>query len=230
MKGLTFDPGPHVYRWQGEVVPSVTQVQGAAGLSPDYDAIPAKVLQTKALIGTLTHELLDAQISGDAPPDVPARVAASDVVPASEEEHVLGRIAGYFRAGQQFLEDMNLRIEASEQRLYSEVYGYAGTVDVVALWQAFRGIFDWKTTSSIHPVAVGTQTTGYQILWNENNPSRKVQRRFAVQLHEDGSWKLHPMDDPADRRRWLSAVAPDGKDPVLEHARAQAVRRAVEFL
>lgn len=231
---LTFDAGPHLYRWRGEVVPSVTQVMRAAGMGPDYDAIPAATLERKGRIGTATHLALDAVVgAGVEEPDLDAccREAGIDLA-TPDGAHDRERVEGYVAGGRRFVEEVGLRAEASELRGYSRVFGYAGTVDVVgfaALLGPRRTIFDWKTTAELHLESVGAQTAGYEVIWNEERPGRRVERRAAVQLKDDGTYRLRVLDRPGDVARWVAAVRPGGEDAVIERARRMVAERMVEF-
>jgi len=53
---LTFDEPSHVYRWRGEVVPSVTQI-----LSPlvNYAMVPPEALERARLLGQAVHRMTE---------------------------------------------------------------------------------------------------------------------------------------------------------------------------
>ena len=55
---LTFDNSKHEYRFNGVVVPSVTQILKAVGLS-DYSYIPTGVLQIATERGTVVHKIIE---------------------------------------------------------------------------------------------------------------------------------------------------------------------------
>lgn len=220
VEGLTFEPEEHVYRLNGRRVWSVTQVMSRAGLGPDYDEVPRETLEAKGRIGTFVHAVLHHELTGRDVDEV--RWAEAQL----QRDEAL-RADGYLRAGRRFVEEMDLRVEWSEQRYVSRRWLYAGTVDVVG-WSpmlgATRGIFDWKTTATLHVEAVGAQTAGYRALHNECRAERPVQARWAVQLREDGTWRLEPLTDPADEARFMAAVRKvcDVEDPVTDPAACRA--------
>lgn len=106
---LTFDEAAHVYRWDGEVVPSVTQVLHAwSGIARLDESILAAARQ----LGTDVHlaTALDDQ---------------DDLDSDSVDEMVLP----YLQAWRIFCEFEDFEAFEVERMVYSKRHGYAGTFD-----------------------------------------------------------------------------------------------------
>ena len=84
--------------------------------------------------------------------------------------------------------------------MVSEVYRFAGTLDKLALLKDVPIVLDLKT-GVIQPWTA-IQVAAYHILVNE--PQRK---RYAVQLNNDGSYRLQEFKDRSDRGVFLAALS-----------------------
>jgi hypothetical protein len=181
-RGLTFSPTDHVYRFDGEVIPSVTQVLSRANM-PDYSAIPPFQLEWAAKRGTLAHLLCEWD-------DDPEMVI--------DWESVDERLYPYLNAYRQFREHTGFVIEANEQRLWNPRHRYAGTVDRVGMLTGRRVVLELKTTSVLHP-ATAIQTSAYLHAYNESRPKAEQARGcVAVHLRGDGTYRLQKYDNPRD--------------------------------
>jgi hypothetical protein len=187
-----FDPGPHVYRLDGRVVRSVTQVIKAAG-GYNYDGVPAAVLKAKARLGTAVHAAIARMHAGAIPEE-----AKLGLGPERE---------AYFDSYLAFLFDTGYEVDGSEERYGSLRYGYAGTLDSRGwLWEA-RTLLDVKCTAALDVTCTGAQTAAYEWLLIENDVQR-IDARYAVRLTPDARrpYELRELDDPRDWQRfhrWL---------------------------
>lgn len=189
---LTFDKASHSYTLDGRWVPNVTLVTDALS---SYAGVPADVLKRKAAIGDAVHyatELYDA----------------NDL----DWNSVPIEIEGYVKGWVKFKEDTGWITELSEQRVYSEKYQYAGTLDCVGRFTKLRRlkprhtiILDKKTTYDYLP-SFGPQIAGYLQAWNEHH-TPKATHRVAVRLMPDGTYELYECDDPTDWSVYLSALS-----------------------
>lgn len=175
---LTLDPETHTYELDGKRLPGVTAVLKAQGF---IDA--AWFTEYGRDRGTKVHQAIEFYDAGDL-----------------DEDSLDPVLKPYLAAWKRFKEEAHVTIEASEVRLASEVYGFAGTIDKVATIGSTKAILDIKTG----PVSswVGLQLAAYHILVNE--PAR---RRYAVQLNNDSSYRLHEFKDRSDRPVFLAALA-----------------------
>lgn len=181
---IRFDEDTHTY-WLGNAkVPSVTQV-----LSPlvDLSAIPPAILQYAADRGTAVHygcELYDQDnLDWDS--------LDAELVP-------------YIEAWAEFRAVMGFKPERIESRVFHPGLFYAGTLDRTGVLEGQRSIIDIKTSKTMYPT-VGMQLAAYGEAIHAQEPETpKHTGRYAVQLKEDGTWKLHPYTDKAD---WPTFVA-----------------------
>jgi hypothetical protein len=108
---FVFDITTHTYTVDGKVLPSVTQVIQAAGLI-DFSMIPPDRLKAAADLGTAVHLATEYDDQGRLDP------ASIDPV-----------VAPYLAQWRRFKDDFNYEMISSEKRMYSQKYGYAGTID-----------------------------------------------------------------------------------------------------
>lgn len=170
---LTFDALTHTYRWNGVVVPSVTQILGQL---TDLSMIPRDVLERKRQIGTWVHEAIELDLKNDL-----------------DEGSIGDDWRGYFNGWRKFQAESGfVRLDA-EQQVYSVKYGYAGTLDLFGdLPKLGRALIDTKCTATIYPT-VGPQTAAYA----EAHGVQKA-KRFALQLKPNGTYDLYPCTDRSD--------------------------------
>lgn len=186
---LTFDPEPHVYRVDGRKVPSVTQVLGAV-----YgDLIWPWTNEFAMERGRLVHHALHLWIIGDLDPKT-----------------LSNYVAGYVAAGIRFLQESGFEIAqvggapASENRMYSAIYDFAGTADIFGTLNRKLSVVDFKTGEP--GWACGPQTMAYALMWQEMYGT--VPRdRYGLHLHEDGTYQLVPYKDARnDQADFLAAL------------------------
>lgn len=162
---LTFDPTKHEYRFNGVVMPSVTQILKAVGLS-DYSHIPADTLQKAAERGHVVHEIIELYERGI--------LDESSIDPA-----LRGYFESYLRAKDAGL--LPERPSAIEKMVYSEKYKYCGMLDQM---YGDDWINDLKTVRTPQP-EIELQLSAY---WFAEHPIPICPRKLTgTYLHEDGS-------------------------------------------
>ncbi len=138
---FTFDEENHIYRYKGEIVPSVTQV--IKELS-DFSGIPPQVLANKSALGTEFHRIIKLHWLDDLLYDT-----------------IDKRLAPAFKTFLEWAapkEDV-YRKAISETKMFNEKMWLAGTCDL-----ALPGdLFDWKLRKYI-PVTDILQLDGYDTL------------------------------------------------------------------
>ena len=138
---LTFDEGKHEYRFNGEIVPSVT---GIIKELSDFSGIPPQVLANKSALGTEFHRIIKLHWLDDLLYDT----IDKRLVPAFNT----------------FLDWQRPKIDVyrkaiSEAKMFNEKMWLAGTCDL-----ALPGdLFDWKLRRYI-PVTDVLQLDGYDTL------------------------------------------------------------------
>lgn len=178
---LEFDEANHVYRWDGTVVPSVTQILKPLDAA-DLAKVPADTLEFARLRGTLAHKACEYFDQG--------RLDESSLDP---------EIAGYVQSWIAFRQTTGYIPLLTEHRFYNSQMGYAGTLDSFGEYGGALAVIDRKTSVSLLP-SVGPQLAAYQ-----HAPGIKALRRYAVQLQRDGSIaKAHAFTDADDWRAFTA--------------------------
>lgn len=187
---LTFDEGSHVYKWEGDVVPSVTQIINGGGGGVDYSNIPAFILNRAAEIGTEVHKSVEL---------FHAEGRALETYDAVAAEYLVGYA--------QFLQDTGFVADYTEQQLYSKRYGYAGTIDLIGRIGDATCVADIKTTSELHRETTELQLAAYKQLVVENGLG-PVDKKYIIWLKKKGKvrYELVEMKDPMAIYRFLHCI------------------------
>lgn len=172
---LTFDADSHTYRLNGVTLPSVTTVIG--GVWPELYEWCTEFARDR---GSKVHQAIDEDLRG----------TLVDWMLDAEVE-------GYVMAARRVLADLDLKVELFEERLYSSVYGYAGTLDVVGRrrsgrLQGSRVLLDWKCGEP--GWACGLQTAAYDAALQERH-GIFVDERIGVRLFPDATYRITTYDD-----------------------------------
>lgn len=170
---LSFDEKKHAYTWGGTLVPGVTTIlqrlskpaliQWSAGCASDYwlkeikrgnvnhseihksaKTAHRKKVEAAADIGQNVHAYAEAHFKNEPLPQLMTDQAKRGV-----------------EAFHKWLDAHHVKIRASERRVFSKEYFYAGTCDFVAEVDGEPGVGDIKTSSGIYP-EMRLQTAAYQ--------------------------------------------------------------------
>ena len=175
---LTFDEATHTYRWNGVRVPGVTTILG------DYirvevggfryhvqrhtgQVIASSVMEEAGAKGTDIHKACQLTIQGGLDWDY---LDITYVDPVKQFER--------------WREIYQPQILYAEAAFYSQRFGYAGTIDMIAMIGKKLCFIDIKTGASS---SVGPQTAAYERGWGEDNKYRGITERWALWLPKDGS-------------------------------------------
>mgnify|MGYP001559267038 CR=1 FL=1 len=198
---LTFDADKHIYRWNGQVVPSVTEIIGAW--------LPVK--GADFYVNTFTGAI----------------VYADKFEAAGKVGKAIHKACGYIANGQgvdmeaidralipplkqfkKWMGDFKAKPIAVETPMYSVKYEFAGTPDIVCELSQDKNILvvvDIKT-GLVNDMA-GVQTSGYEILAREDLKIRKIIKRYELILPRDGSqYKFKQLTDKDDFTFFLSRL------------------------
>lgn len=178
MPELTYTDEPHEYRLDGVVIPSVTQVLKEAGLIDVSGPWFTEACRERGENVALITELYDKSLL--------------------DESAVADELRGYLEAWAEFRRVWGFVPEQIEVPVYAALYEYAGTPDRVGALHDVRTVADIKTGGPApwH----GLQTAAYSECY------RGGLQRIGVHLKADGTYKVHPHDDPDDRRVFLAAL------------------------
>lgn len=162
---------------------SVTEILDMAGLT-DYFDIP-----DKEYYFSLGHAV-----------DYATQLVDEDNL-GEVDDVVLPYLASY-RA---FIKDTKCQVLENQVHVLSELYGFQGTLDKVALLFGRRAIIDVKRSDVCQPW-YAWQVAGYMIAYNEKHKRpTDVQKRYVLNLKKNG-YKLTPCEDTADLSVFKSAV------------------------
>lgn len=180
---LTFDAAKHEYRWDGNRVPSVTQV-----LKPltDYSMVDAETLERARAEGVAIHKMVELYERDDL-----------GQLPAWLEP--------YIAAWMKFKAEMKFRACCSEAQVYHPTFGYAGTYDLDGHMGNDTALVDLKRSFMAGP-AIGLQLAAYLAASEAQNGEMKRARRFALQLRPDGTYRLQEFTDKTDFQTFLAAL------------------------
>lgn len=193
IEGLTFDPRAHVYRFNGHVRPSVTQI--LFSWSP-ISRLDPEMLAAAAALGTDVHD-----------------ATALDDRRELDEESVDELVAPFLRAWRRFRAETGFEPTSVEEMIYNATHGFAGTLDregrFSGKWYApypsnagENALLEIKTGAKDPTHAL--QTAAY---WTTRGHKRRT-LRGAVYLRPDGSYALEWFTQHArDWATFLAAVA-----------------------
>ena len=189
---IFFEEETHTYLVDGEEVPSVTTILNYMS-DVEYKGINPSILEQASRRGTLVHEYTELVDYGALPNEI-----EYEVLP-------------YIKAYQDFIRDYKPNWLLVEEPLYSEEYGYAGTVDRIGIINGVIVIVDIKTLASptkMQKFTVSAQTSAYENMFVRNlmaswdNPFEEQGKiphrgtnRFALYLGKDGEYNLVNLEE-----------------------------------
>lgn len=167
-----------MYRWDGAVVPSVTQV---LDIFHSFDHVDPMVLEAARNFGTHVH--LATQLYDE------GRLDEDALDPA---------LVPYLNGWKKFLSESGFVITAIEEKVYHKRLRYAGTLDRRGLWRSSSWLLDIK--SGAVPFTVGAQTAAYREAMDE-----KPKRRLCVQLMPN-DYRISELKELSDFALFQSAL------------------------
>jgi hypothetical protein len=195
---LTFEADTHTYRWNGVKVPGVTTIIGdyiqieAGGVLYHVErhtgqVIRSDVMEEAAAKGKDIHRCCQLTIQGGL------------------DKEALD--AGYRGPVSQFEEWLQLYSPAilyTECPFYSARYGYAGTIDIIAMMNKKLCFIDIKTGESS---SVGKQLAAYEKGWTEENKYRGLTERWVLWLPKNGNpYKFEKLTNRQDFDYFLACL------------------------
>jgi len=179
MSELTFDEGPHIYRLNGMVIPSVSQIMEPLSTA-EYGMIDRKTLDEAANKGTAVHNAIENWL----------KFGIEDLNP---------EYMGYMEGFKEWWELRKPILVGSELRVYHKLLRYAGTVDLLAIIDDELNLIDFKTTYRLVEKNCGVQLEAYSQGFASHG--LKIAKKRILHLKKDGTW-----DDPQfpanDANRW----------------------------
>lgn len=186
---ISFNEELHEYTDEnGKRVPSVTQ---ALDVLDSYIGIPPDVLAKASERGTKVHKAVELHLLDDL-----------------DELSMDPDIANYFYAYIKFERETGFTPVASEMRVHSKKFNYAGTLDLVGpdpKGLKRIAIIDIKTSAQLMPT-VGPQLAAYERAWVEETGSKKKHLRYGLLLKPDGTYVIHEYTDTTDFSVFLACL------------------------
>jgi len=180
MNKLRLDPEHHVYTFDGRVVPGVTSIlQDSFGVKPYWS-------EWHAQKGTAIHRAI--------------HLLVLDLLDWSSVD---ARIKGRLEAFQKFILETGFRVVTTELSLFSNLWRFAGTLDLIVEDGAKDKILIDIKPPSAEPI-VDLQLAGYSLLLDETGES-KTKRAACVCLKDNGYYSMHWVDNLANSQRVFKA-------------------------
>ena len=179
MDGLEFEDSTHIYRLDSVEIPSVTRIMEPLSRH-EYGKVDPYTLNRAASRGTAVHNAIENFI----------KYELDDTDP---------EYRGYMDG---FLEWWELRkpvVVGSEVRVYHKLFGYAGTVDLVAYIDGVLNLIDYKTTSKLIDKNCRVQLEAYSQALDSHGV--KVAKKRILHLGKEGKWK-DPEYQVKDAEAW----------------------------
>lgn len=191
IEGLAFDPETHRYTFEGKPLPAVTKVLQIL----ERRSAPLELLEFAGERGRAVHEACELDDRNDL-----------------DEATVDPIIRPYLEAWRSFKRGVGYEPVEIELAVANGRYGYAGTLDRVAVVNGKAAVLDIKTGSAV-PLYAGPQLAAYQEAYAwvvgaalVKRPAQLPTRRYAVWLRDDGRFHLIKYDSPEDWGVFRSAL------------------------
>lgn len=149
MNNFTFDKEKHEYQLDGKVLPSVSQIIGAASLLPTAFYLHDAGTSEAVLRGSYTHQATELHDKG-----------------TLDETSVCSQIRPYLEAYKAFRKESGFTPASTECRLYHPAYYYAGTIDRIGRLNTRLVLLDIKTGSPTQAITI--QLAAYAELMTAN--------------------------------------------------------------
>ena len=178
-----FDPELHRYTLDGRIIPHVSLILAATGISPDWRKVDPIVLERKRLLGTALHKCLHF-------------LQENDLDESSVDPDVVPYLEGY----KLFVKDTGFVAQQVEVRRWPEINGmpYGGTLDVVGMLWHEPALVDFKSTSNSPLPSWGVQLSAYEQGIEPPLVPPFRYRRYSLQLLNTGKYQLTEWTDPSD--------------------------------
>ncbi len=177
---LTFEERGHLYKLNGIAIPSVTTAMKPLSDSY-YGSVDINVLETAAQRGTAVHNAIENYLN----------YAVKDI-PAEYD--------GYFLAFKNWYHENDVKVIATETKVYHRVLRYAGTVDMLCFVNGMKVLVDFKTSAEIIKMLTSVQLEAYVKAYDSH--SIKVDGKAVLHLRKDGTYYYDPDYPMRDSEAW----------------------------
>ena len=172
---LDFDERSHIYRLNGEIIPSVSAVMSPLSQFK-YAGVQWGTLNMAASKGTEVHNAIEVYLN----------YGIEDISDANR---------GYFEA---FLKWKNIytpEISATEYKVYHKLMRYAGTCDLICSIGGVPSLVDYKTTATVSDMTCSIQLEAY--LQALKSQGIEISRKIILHLKNNGEYDVreYPAKD-----------------------------------
>jgi len=181
---VEFDPEKHIYRYNGQKIPSTTQVLSATGISFDFSKIDPYLLARKRALGLALHACLHFYHQHDL-----------------DWESLDPEVRARFSAYELFVKDTGFIATSSEIRLWPLApcgLRYGMQADVTGLIDGEPHLPDFKTAETQPQYSWAIQTALYETGIGAPLIPPFHYHRSSLQLFENGRYKWTRWTDPGD--------------------------------
>jgi hypothetical protein len=165
---IEFDEATHTYKLDGKVVPNVT------GIISETVGVGWKVNEWFLTRGKAIH-------------------LCAAFIAQGKEFKFDERLSGYVSALRKFFKEVNPTILGSEIKVASDLYQYAGTLDLLCKI-GYNCIIDYK--HSIDKYRLPLQLGGYSQAWKETSEDDEtINYGYGVEIKENGTYSMSERID-----------------------------------
>ena len=191
MGKLTIDKN-HIYRWDGIIIPGVTEILSAVGIV-DVSAVPTARLEAARHFGIAVHRACELYDRG---------LLAEDILDVNLRPYLAGW--ALFRQEYGFVPDNN----GIEKSLFSSRYRFAGTIDRFGKCRIDNTLIIVDIKSGVEVPSVPVQMAAYEILVRETSGISPLKtRRLGIYLDKNGTYKIRDYKDKLDANIFLSTLS-----------------------
>jgi hypothetical protein len=190
VKDLFFDTETHTYYWKREKVPCVSDMLAMIDCIT-MKGIPAQNLVNASERGSRVHEATE---------DFEYGLLDMDEEWLAENEDIEPYVSAYI----DWWGDGNSSMPiASEEPLFCEETGIAGTIDLVKRKDGELWLIDKKTSATLGSLRSILQLNIYRLNWNATH-EEKISRLAILQLKKDGTYcEIEIPIDEAKTWDWI---------------------------
>ena len=172
---LDFEEERHLYKLNGNVIPSVTTVMKPLSSSV-YGEVDKEVLNKAATRGTAVHQAIENYLN-----------FGIEDIPFS--------CRGYLDAFIQFKNDYKPEVVKTEYRMYHKYLNYAGTCDLLCYIDGKLYLIDYKTSYKVETMLTRVQIMAYKKALLSHGV--KVEGAAILHLKKDCKYKFvaHEIND-----------------------------------
>lgn len=177
---LEFVENSHTYKLKGMIIPSVTQIMKPLSDSI-YDGVNEFALELAASRGTAVHNAIENYVL----------FGIEDI----EEDY-----RGYFDAFLKWYKENDVKVCATETKVYHKIMRYAGTADMIVEIGGKKILVDFKTSYVIHKMLTKVQLEAYSKAFESHGI--ELDGKAILQLKKDGTYNYDDKYDKNDTESW----------------------------